>query len=231
LLSGPFLTLLRWRRRHRWLLLLATAVATVVLGQFEAPSPWWLRLAAGVFLVALLGALEPVLVAMLSAEAGALWTAPDPLGYAVGLAAAAAVSLTVLLEWRGRRPAPAAAAGTVVLLAALGLALSRDAALAGSAATSLVLGALGMDILLPRDHAGAPSLRGLLGGLYVFVYALVAQVLLLCIAMPILRWPVARVRAAGRSTRGSSTRTSRSSGVRRRIASAPRTRTGSARAR
>jgi len=199
LLSGPFLTLLRWRRRHRWLLLLATVAATYLLAPFEAPAPWWPRLAAGVFLVALLGALEPVLVAMLSAEAGALWTAPDPFGgYAVGLATAAAVSMTVLLEWRGRRPAPAAAAGTVVLLAALLLALFRDAALAGSAATALVLAALGMDILLPRDRGGAPSLKGLLGGLYVFVYALVAQVLLLCIAMPILRWPVARVRTASR---------------------------------
>jgi len=159
----------------------------------------WLRLACVPLLLVLLAAVEPVLIVLVAAEVGVRIGARDAWGYGVGIAAAALVVAYALARWRmlPRRIPPVLTMGAVLLAA-----IPEPLALANAAAAA-ALAWIGTRILLPRMGSGAPSLRSLLGGAYVFAYGLFLQLGLIWILSRLLRWPVARVRRAGqRGMRG-----------------------------
>ncbi|MHC4958153.1 MAG: lysophospholipid acyltransferase family protein [Planctomycetota bacterium] len=193
MLHRGFLILLRLRRRYRWLLLVALAVGVSTLAH-TTPTPWWIAAAAALPLLVLLGAVEPVLVVLVAAEAGVVWAAPGLEGFLAGLAVAIPAALVPLYRWRHRGVDAIAVAGLVVLA---GVAVSSawlGPWVLGNALTALVLAPFGMDILLPRDRGGAPRLVWLLGGFPVFLWGAFWQISFIWIGLALLRLPPNRVR-------------------------------------
>ena len=174
--------------------LILVAVAVALAFRF-GPTTFdpWLRLAWIPALFVVLGALEPVLVVVVAAEVGSRIGAHGAFGYGMGAVGAATVLMYALLRWRQRTPwIHAAAPALLIVVASMvePLSLANAAAAAG-------LAWVGTIILLPRIGSGAPSLRSLAGGLWVFLYGLFLQLGLLWVLLGLLRWPVKRVRRAG----------------------------------
>jgi len=196
LLSTLFLNLLEFRRRHRWALLGVALLAQAVLASSVGfrPVPIGAVAVAIPLLAALLAAPEPVLVVLVASLPAASLTASGAWGLVAAAAVAASATLVALRKWRGH--APLAQLGTVALAGSLAIAFKEPRAL-GAVLLALMLAPFGTDILLPRRRGGAPRLHNLLGGLFVFCYALVLQLFLLRIAGPLLHWSPARLRRAG----------------------------------
>ena len=196
MLSTLFLNLLEFRRRHRWALLGVALLAQAVLASTVGfrPVPTAAVLLSIPLLLALLAAPEPVLVALLAALPAASLTASGAWGFGAAATVAAAARLVALRKWRGQPPL--AQLGSVALAGSLAIAFKEPRAVA-AVLLALMLAPLGTDILLPHRRGGAPRLHNLLGGLYVFCYALFLQLFLLRVAMPILKWPAERLRRAG----------------------------------
>jgi 1-acyl-sn-glycerol-3-phosphate acyltransferase len=192
-LSRAFLILLQPKGRAR-LLLLVSLFAALTWRWAPVPLDWWIRpgLAAAVF--ALLGALEPMLIVMVAAEAGARLGVPSCTGYLVGAGAATAAVSVALERWRLHSDRIPASIGTILLIVA---GVSAPATLLNAAA-AIVLAPLGTKILLPRKRGGAPTLVTLLGGFYVFFYGLIVQFVVLQIHRRLLRRPMEQLRIAAR---------------------------------
>ena len=176
------------------MLLLVALFAALLWRWAPVPLDWWIRPGLAVLVFALLGALEPMLIVMVAAEAGARLGVPDWTGYLVGAGTATAAVSVALARWRDLSDRVPAAVGTVLLVAA---AVSAPTTLLNAAA-AIVLAPLGTKILLPSKRSGAPSLITLLGGFYVFFDGLIVQIVVLQFHKRLLRRPLARVRVAAR---------------------------------
>jgi 1-acyl-sn-glycerol-3-phosphate acyltransferase len=200
--------LLVWRDRHQALVVvLAIALTAASLGAF-LPALLGTGLALTAVLWLVFGAVEPALVAVVSAGTGALWAlrlqalrevSPEESWVQGGfLLASLLAGLLVhrrldLFRGLAARVATTLAASVALAAAVLAIALpARGApdwpAIALPAVSAALLAPIGMNILLRHGKAsGAPRLRHLLGGAWVFAFLAVVQVVLLCVIGPFLR--------------------------------------------
>ncbi|MCI0546847.1 MAG: hypothetical protein L0027_06135, partial [Candidatus Rokubacteria bacterium] len=187
-----------------------------------ATPAWWIAVPLGACAFLALGAVEPALVAALSAAAGALWAArlhatlgivPPAGGASAAWTVGSAVALPLvrgrLARFRGEEGKVWDRCVGVALAVCTGLALWSAATRSSwtlfvvlPPLSVLVLARAGMDVLLFMDNRrGAPRLVWLLGSAFALAYIVVAQILLLLVAAP-LRFlpgdPKARLRRLGR---------------------------------
>ncbi len=194
-----------WPARHpAWVVAGALVAAVLCAPAFELTG---LHLAVGLVLVGALavvfGALEPALIAVVATGLGLVWSAPFELpagsawrtaAFGLGLACATLQVAERLAVWRGAesgafrgpRTGLFAAAVVLVLAAAVSVAPSAGLAVLLPSLAALLLAPIGTTILFLRPGSGAPRLRHLAGGLFVFVYMAVAQLVLLLLARPLL---------------------------------------------
>lgn len=190
MLHRVFLILLRAYRPWAWLAL-AAGVACSLLGP---TVPAWILAAAALPLLALLGAVEPVLVVLVASLAGLL----HPAGLAAAMTLSTLVALARLRGHRAKDPRPTAALGTLAIVSTLLALPFFGYRVLLPAAFALLLAPLGMDILLPRrERGGNPRLPELLGGFYAFFYVIGLQFLLLVVLLKLLRLPVRPARWLG----------------------------------
>lgn len=206
---GALERLLAWRDRHQAFVVVAAVIATVASLGAVPSSPTTLVLGLGLaalFWIAF-GALEPALVVVVSAAAGSAWGLralpfvgwpPGDLlqnGFLVGALLAAMLVQRRLELYRGLPARVETAVATASFCAAAvltGELLARGdpgwplAAL--PVLSAVLLAPIGMNILLKLGKgSGAPRLRHLLGGLWVFAFLALVQVVLLCFIAPFLR--------------------------------------------
>ncbi len=220
--------LVAWRDRHQALVVVASVVATVAsLGAVpSSPSTLVLGLGLAALFWIAFGALEPALVVVVSAAAGSVWGLcacpfagwpPDRWlddGFFIGSLLAAMLVQRRLDLFRGLPARASTVIATASTLAAVLFACvlfaRRDPdwpLIALPVLSAVLLAPIGMNILLGLGKgSGTPRLRHLLGGVWVFAFLALVQLVLLCVIGPFLRLSrmsaeqrLARLRALSRT--------------------------------